>query len=29
MLLAVVYVRAETVDFWKTTPPYPDVVDWD
>jgi len=26
MLLGAAYVRAETVDFWKTTPPYPDVV---
>jgi hypothetical protein len=26
VLLGVVCVRAETVDFWKTTPPYPDVV---
>jgi hypothetical protein len=26
MLLGVAYVRAETLDFWKTTPPYPDVV---
>ena len=26
VLLGVVYVRAETVNLWKTTPPYPDVV---
>jgi len=25
-LVAATSLRAETVDFWKTTPPYPDVV---